>query len=120
MKPIEDLDPDVQELVTKTNDLREANGKLLGGLERFGMQFDYAHARSEYFFQGLVDAGILSDEQFWAITLSWEEHFNKQLKDAAARVRERLIAEDEAARRAANKGAKLITPRAPGKLIIPE
>lgn len=120
MKEFDELDPEERDIALKAQELREVNSKMAGALEQVGVTFEVGPARLEHFMAKMVDAGLLTDGQMWAIHLDWEEGLNTQLKKAHATVRDRILAEEAMQqRKASTKPTRLVTPRKPGKLIVP-
>lgn len=114
MKAIGELPEDVQPIAIKAQKLREQNSARIGRLESMGFGVEVNNARLEHFMDKLVDAGVLSDEQLWAICLDWEEGLETQIIGMENSIRERAMENAKQLRR-----QKLAGPGA-GGLLLPD
>lgn len=108
MKPLEDLDPEVRGIAKRSQKLREQNSGRIKRLESMGVPIEVVNARLEHFMDKLCDAGILTDDQVWAINLEWEESLADQIGLIEARLVEAAKKQREAVRQ------NIITPNAGG------
>jgi hypothetical protein len=79
MKRLDDLDPEVRSIAKRAQKLRESNSGRIGRLESMGVGIEVVNARLEHFMNKLIDAGVLTDDQVWAINLEWEESLAEQI-----------------------------------------
>jgi hypothetical protein len=114
MLDIEDLPEEIAALAKRCEAIRQNNAHNVTQMERIGVVFDLAITRVEHLMGSLVDLGIITDEQYWALNLEWEESLQRQLKNADSKIREQLANRQNAARQEA---AKLVTPEK--KLYVP-
>jgi hypothetical protein len=115
MKEIEDLEPDVQAIAKRCEAIRKSNSLMVTQMERIGVAFDIGLAKLEHFMGCLIDMKIMTDEQYWAICIEWEESFQRQLHKADRKIREQ-IANQQNQRQQELTG--LVTPEEK-KIIIP-
>ena len=117
MERIEDLPEDVQPIARAALELRTRNERVKAYLEKQGVDMETVNARLEHFGMMLVNAGIITSGQLWAINLDWEEMLNKQLMQARDKVETAIIRMQQ--ERARGASPRLVTPPKPGKLIVP-
>ena len=108
MKPVnlEELSEEAQKLAVKALRLKQTNAELASDIERFGGGVEVSMAALEHFQQSLVNLGVITPEQLWALKLDWELNLKEQL----VAIRNRLQAE--------RQQAQISTPQRP-RLIIP-
>lgn len=115
MRDIEDLPEDIALIAKRTHGTRRANAELISEMEKHGFEFEIAAAKLEHFMGSLVDAGVITEEFYWATALDWEESLQKQLRDAEAKIRRRIAQQRYEEQRAVSE---ILTPK-PSKLIVP-
>ncbi len=84
----ESLPEEVRPIAKKTIAVRTRNASIIEQLESIGISFEVGGAKIDYFMHGLVDAGVLTEGQHWAIQLNWEEELQDQLERAVRSVKE--------------------------------
>lgn len=114
MRPIEDLPDDVQAIARKSQKLRDENSARISRLESMGVGVEVNNARIEHFMDKLVDAGVLTDEQLWAMCLDWEDNLSTQIANMENAIRERALENAKAMRK-----SRLAAPTA-GGLLLPD
>lgn len=103
--------------------LRETNAGLMREIESLGGSLDVSVARIEHFIDGLVQIGVLTDEQRWDEQEKWERSLRGQLIPVRDKMREAFQARTAQMKklqeRQASAEAKQNPPETP-KLIIPK
>lgn len=105
LTPIDQLDPDVAKIANKAMGLRDSNARMVAEVESMGAALDTTVAQLEHFMGMMVHLGVITDEQYWTMRLSWEENMRPQVQQHLKIMRARQ----------AEMQARAIAP----KLIVP-
>jgi hypothetical protein len=104
-----------QHTLEQIDRLRLANATHLRDIEQMGSGVEFAIGMISTFFETMVELGKLTEDEWLAIQLSWEERFNHQLSQMKAQLLAAI--EKERARQTLSRG--ILTPGGGQKLIVP-
>lgn len=89
LKP-EDLPQNLREKAKTAGTVARDNIRMIYHLEQLGHPVNTVDSEFSFFFDQLVDFGVITQEQFWDMRLAWEKHLQKELKEYRQRVEEAL------------------------------